>query len=204
LEEEIQNSAREASTSSRLELEARATLLRSRIEESKKLLYVARRQGRTPLEFLEDELGNEGLHVIDAHEQLAQFMAVQNTYLSTFQSLGALGLLLGSVGLAAVQLRSVLERRAELALMRASGFSRARLVRMVVGENAVLLLGGLVVGCVAAAVALIPQIAALDLGIPSRTLAVMLGTIAVIGLAAGWLATRDALRAPILPALRGD
>jgi hypothetical protein len=172
--------------------------------ESKESSDVTARQGNTPLDLLEDELGNEGLHVIDAHQQLAQFMAVQNTYLSTFQSLGALGLLLGSVGLAAVQLRSVLERRSELALMRASGFSRSRLVRMVVGENAVLLLGGLIVGCIAAAVALTPQIAALGLGIPWRTLAAMLGTIAVIGLAAGWLATRNALRAPILPALRGD
>jgi hypothetical protein len=184
-------------------MEARSPENVSKIE-SKESIDVATRQGSTPLDFLEDELGNEGLHVVDAHEQLAQFMAVQNTYLSTFQSLGALGLLLGSVGLAAVQLRSVLERRAELALLRAGGFSRARLVRMVVGENAVLLVGGLVVGCVAAAVALIPQIAALDLGIPWRTLAAMLGTIAVIGLAAGWLATRNALRAPILPALRGD
>jgi ABC-type antimicrobial peptide transport system permease subunit len=158
----------------------------------------------TPLDFLEDALGNEGLHVISAQRQLAQFMAVQNTYLSTFQSLGALGLLLGTVGLAVVQLRSVLERRAELALMRAGGFSRARLVRMVVGENAVLLLGGLMIGCVAAAVALIPQIVPLQVSIPWRTLAAMLGTIAVIGLGAGWLATRGALRAPILPALRGD
>jgi ABC-type antimicrobial peptide transport system permease subunit len=160
--------------------------------------------GSTPLDFLEDELGNEGLHVIDARRQLAQFMAVQNTYLSTFQSLGALGLLLGTVGLAVVQLRSVLERRAELALMRAGGFSRARLVRMVVGENAVLLLGGLAVGSVAAAVALIPQFAPREVNFPWRTLVAMLGTIAVIGLATGWLATRNALRAPILPALRGD
>ena len=59
---------------------------------------------------------------MDAREQLAQFLAVQNTYLSTFQSLGALGLLLGTIGLAVVQLRSVLERRGELALMRAGGF----------------------------------------------------------------------------------
>jgi ABC-type antimicrobial peptide transport system permease subunit len=204
LEKEIQSSAGEASTSSRRQLETRAKLLRSKIEELQGFIDAAKRLGNTPLDFLEDALGNEGLHVVDAHQQLAQFMAVQNTYLSTFQSLGALGLLFGSVGLAAVQLRSVLERRAELALMRASGFSRARLVRMVVGENAVLLLGGLIVGCVAAAVALIPQIAALDLGIPWRTLAAMLGTIAMIGLAAGWLATRNALRAPILPALRGD
>jgi putative ABC transport system permease protein len=176
-------------------------LFESRIPTS---IEVARRQVRTPLDFLEDALGNEGLHVIDAQRQLAQFMAVQNTYLSTFQSLGALGLLLGTAGLAAVQLRSVLERRAELALMRASGFSRTRLMRMVVGENAILLLGGLAVGCVAAVVALIPQFAPQDVSIPWRTLAAMLGTIAVIGLAAGWLATRNALRAPILPALRGD
>ena len=34
--------------------------------------------------------------------RLEQLLAVQNTYLSTFQSLGALGLLLGTFGLAAV------------------------------------------------------------------------------------------------------
>ncbi len=74
------------------------------------------------------------------------FLAVQNTYLSTFQSLGALGLLLGTVGLAVVQLRSVLERRGELALMRAGGFRSRRLVEMVLCENGVLLLGGLLIG----------------------------------------------------------
>jgi ABC-type antimicrobial peptide transport system permease subunit len=153
---------------------------------------------------LESTLANEGFDVVDAREQLAAFLAVQNTYLSTFQSLGALGLLLGTVGLAVVQLRNVLERRGELALMRAGGFPRARLVRMVVWENAVLLLGGLGVGCVAAAVALIPQWAPQAASVPWITFASLLATIVVVGLAAGWLATRSALRAPILPALRGD
>ena len=40
--------------------------------------------------------------------------------------------------------------------------------------------------------------------VPWRRLALLLGTIAVVGLVAGWLATRSALRAPIVPALRGD
>jgi hypothetical protein len=31
-----------------------------------------------------------------------------------------------------------------------------------------------------------------------------LGTIAVVGMLSGWLATRSTLRAPLLPALRGD
>jgi ABC-type antimicrobial peptide transport system permease subunit len=155
-------------------------------------------------QLLESTLADAGFDAAPAREQLAAFLAVQNTYLSTFQSLGALGLLLGTVGLAVVQLRSVLERRGELALMRAGGFPRGRLTGMVVWENAVLLLGGLTVGCIAAAVALVPQWAPQQASVPWSALAAMLGTIAVVGLAAGWLATRSALRAPILPALRGD
>jgi putative ABC transport system permease protein len=155
-------------------------------------------------QLLETTLAADGFDATDAREQLAGFLAVQNTYLSTFQSLGALGLLLGTIGLAVVQLRSVLERRRELAVMRATGFRGSRLVRMVVWENAVLLLGGLAVGCMSAAVALVPQWVPHEASIPWGTLAVLLGTIAVVGLVAGWLATRSALRAPLVPALRGD
>jgi ABC-type antimicrobial peptide transport system permease subunit len=153
---------------------------------------------------LESTLAADGFDVVDAHEQLAGFLAVQNTYLSTFQSLGALGLLLGTLGLAVVQLRSVLERRGELALMRAAGFRPGRLVKMVVFENGVLLLGGLVVGLAAAAVALMPQWAPQGASVPWLTLAALLGTIAVVGLVAGSLATRSAVQAPIVAALRGE
>ena len=45
-------------------------------------------------------------------ERLAQFHRVENTYLSTFQALGGLGLILGTMGLATVLLRNVLERGA--------------------------------------------------------------------------------------------
>jgi ABC-type antimicrobial peptide transport system permease subunit len=153
---------------------------------------------------LESALANEGFDVVDARAQLAAYLAVQNTYLSTFQSLGALGLLLGTIGLAVVQLRSVLERRGELALLRAGGFSRRRVMQMVIVENALLLIGGLIIGALAAAIALVPQWAPQSANVPWLTLASLLAAIAVTGLVAGWLATRSVLRAPILPALRGD
>lgn len=153
---------------------------------------------------LESTLAADGFDVVEVNDQLAGFLAVQNTYLSTFQSLGALGLLLGTVGLAVVQLRSVLERRGELALMRAAGFRPRRLVEMVVLENGVLLVGGLAVGLVAAAVALIPQWMPEEASVPWLTLTGLLGTIAVVGILTGWLATRSALRAPIVGALRGE
>lgn len=155
-------------------------------------------------EQLESALATEGFDAVDARDQLAGYLAVQNTYLSTFQTLGLLGLLLGTVGLAAAQLRSVLERRGELALMRASGFTRKRLVQLVLCENAALLVGGLATGSLAAAVATLPQWARYDAAIPWIALMLLLGVIAIAGLLAAWLATRAALRAPLLPALRGD
>ena len=57
-----------------------------------------------------------GLELTPATKRLAAFNAVQNTYLSTFQILGGLGLVLGSVGLGLVVMRNVFERRGELGM----------------------------------------------------------------------------------------
>jgi putative ABC transport system permease protein len=160
----------------------------------------AEKLGRT----LESRLSDFGFDVQDARRVLADLLAVQNTYLSTFQSLGALGLLLGVFGLATVQLRSVLERRGELALMRATGFRRNRLAQMVMLENAVLLLGGLAVGVFAALTAVAPHILLGGARAPLGQLAWMLGTILLVGLLAGLAAVRAVLRAPLIAALREE
>ena len=76
---------------------------------------------------LEDRLADYGLDVVPTSERLASFHRVENTYLSTFQMLGSLGLLLGTLGMAAVLLRNVLERRRELALLRAVGYNAGHL-----------------------------------------------------------------------------
>ena len=153
---------------------------------------------------LESVLSDYGFDAVDANERLAGFLAVQNTYLWTFQSLGVLGLLLGTAGLAVVQLRSVLERRAELALMQAGGFRRRGLVRLVLYENGLLLGGGLTIGVFAAAVALIPHWLPHDARVPWTTVIALLATIGLVGTFAAWLATSRALAAPIVPALRGN
>ena len=91
-------------------------------------------------------------------ERLAQFHRVENTYLSTFQALGGLGLILGTIGLATVLLRNVLERRRELALLGAVGFRRGHVLTMVVAENVLLLGCGLLAGAVCAGLAIAPAI----------------------------------------------
>lgn len=153
---------------------------------------------------LESQLEDYGFDAVNAHERLAALLAVQNTYLSTFQTLGALGLLLGVVGLAVVQVRSVLERRGELALMRAAGFRKQRLARMVLTENFVLLGGGLLIGCAAALAAVLPHAWSQGASVPWTTLAMLVASVAAAGVVAGWFAARRALRVPLLPALRGE
>ena len=108
-------------------------------------------------ETLESRLGDIGMDVSDSAGVLSGMMAVQNTYLRTFQSLGGLGLLLGTVGLAISQVRSVLERKRELAVMRSMGFTRQKLMTMVMSETASLLLLGIGCGVVCAGLAVLPH-----------------------------------------------
>ena len=153
---------------------------------------------------LERVLGDYGLVTETAAGRLARFLAVQNTYLSTFQSLGSLGLLLGSLGLAVVLLHNVLERRGELALLRAVGFGRRRLAELVLMENMALLLVGLAIGALAALVAVLPQLVFRTAAIPWLELATSLAVVVLAGLAAGAAAVRAALNAPLIPALRSE
>ncbi len=153
---------------------------------------------------LETSLGDYGFDAQSSAARLEAFFAVQNTYLSTFQSLGGLGLLLGTFGLATVQLRSVLERRGELALMRTAGFRRSLLARLVMIENSLLLLAGLAVGVFAALVAVLPHWLGGGASVPWLSLAGTLTTVLVVGLLAGLFAVRATLRAQLLPALREE
>ncbi|MBA61631.1 MAG: ABC transporter permease [Planctomycetaceae bacterium] len=153
---------------------------------------------------LENRFRDQGLDMQSTQSLLEELLAVQNTYISAFQSLGALGLLLGTFGLATVQLRSILERRGELALMKATGFSPGRLAQMVLCENIVLLCTGLVTGVLAALFAVLPHIIFAAASPPGVDLFVMLLMILVVGVVSGLFAVRATLRAPLIPALRGE
>jgi hypothetical protein len=153
---------------------------------------------------LEARLSDQGFDALASSQVLEQLLAVQNTYLSTFQTLGALGLLLGTFGLATVQMRNVLERRSELALMRAAGFRRARLAQLVLLENSALLLGGLGAGIFCAALAVLPHFLVGGATPPWFDLAWMLGVVLAVGLLTGLAAVWATLKAPLVAALRGE
>ena len=155
-------------------------------------------------EMLNMALADRGFEAVPTAERLQSYLAVENTYLSTFQALGGLGLILGSLGLAVVLLRSVWERRGELALLRALGFRRWTLGWLVLAENGFLLLLGLIAGTVSALVAAAPHLMRQAAQTPWLSLAELLAATVAVGLAVGAIAAAGALRAPLVAALRRE
>jgi hypothetical protein len=154
---------------------------------------------------IEQAAGESGADAVSTVDRLAEFHAVENTYLSTFKTLGGLGLLVGTFGLAAVLLRNVLERRRELALLGATGYRRAHIFAIVLAENVLLLGWGLAAGALSAAVAIAPVILERGGRLPAAAAAALL-VIAVFtaGLLSSVIATRAALRTPLLEGLRAE
>ncbi len=153
---------------------------------------------------LEETLAGFGFDVTPTGERLAGFFRVENTYLSTFQALGALGLLLGTAGLAVVLLRNVLERRRELALLRAVGYRPRSLVLLTLVENAFLLLVGTAVGAVTALLAIVPALSARGGSLSMESLSMLLVAVFASGLLASAAAALVVARSPLLEALRSE
>ena len=151
---------------------------------------------------LERALGPFGFDAVTTREKLAGYEVVQNTYLTTFQSLGGLGLLLGTIGLGIVLVRNVVERRGELATLRAFGFRRASLARMVLAENGFLLAVGVMVGTVSALAGVAPRLAVVRA--PWGALAATLAIVFLVGMLSSIAAVAGALRVPLLPELKTE
>jgi hypothetical protein len=152
---------------------------------------------------VEERLEPYGVDAQDTARRLEAYHRVENTYLSTFQTLGGLGLLLGSLGLIAVIARNVLERRRELALLGAAGYSGRQLQLVVVAEHLALIAAGLAAGLVAAMIAIAPVLIERGGGVPPLPL-VWIGAVAIAGVAASLVATRGVRRLPLVPSLRSE
>jgi ABC-type antimicrobial peptide transport system permease subunit len=168
------------------------------------LLDVARSDEPAVVARLESALADQGFDAVTSRDRLAAYHRVENTYLSTFQALGGLGLVLGTVGLATVLLRNALERRREIALLRALGYRPGQISGMLLAENAALLGLGVGAGLVAAVVAVVPAVIQRGGVLPVGAIAAVAAAVVVTGLATSILAAGVVRRSPLLAALRSE
>ena len=145
-----------------------------------------------------------GLDVSTALARLQEFHGVEATYLNMFLVLGGLGIVLGTLGLGVVVMRNMLERRPELAILRCVGFSRQRIIWMVLAEHWLLLVMGLGCGVISAGVAICPSLTSPGMHVPVAEIAVLLGCILIAGLVSTALAVHVSMRGELMPALRKE
>jgi len=168
------------------------------------LMEASRADREKTAQVLENALSDYGFDATSTAEKLANYQAVENTYLSVFQAVGGLGLLLGTLGLGIVLIRNVIERRGEMATLRAFGFRRSVLATMLVRENVFLIICGIVIGSGAALIAVAPHLLGGQAQVPWLSLTVTLALVLVVGWLASWTAVSVALRIPLLAALKAE
>lgn len=153
---------------------------------------------------LEANLSDYGLDTTSSDTKLAGFQAVENMYLKTFEVLGALGLLLGTVGLGVVVIRNLIERRGELAAMRAFGFRRYAVTAIVLLENTFLLVIGIGIGTLSGLAAVAPHLLSAGSQVPWGSLAVTLASVLGVGMVASAVGVLTQQRVPLLPVLKNE
>jgi len=116
-------------------------------------------------------------------ERLRRLGRVESVYLDMFLVLGGLGVVLGVAGMGLVVARDLVERRGELAMLRACGVDGAQVLRMLSAEYGLLVAAGLLAGVLPALAAVRP--AAQALGQQEMPWGVMAGLVGAMAAAGG-------------------
>jgi len=155
-------------------------------------------------EYLSNQLIDYGIEVSKATDRLAEFNSVTNTYLAVFMILGGLGVLIGTIGLGIVLLRNMIDRKPELALMSALGFTKKQLFDLVLRENLFLLLSGITIGILAAIVGILPSILSPSFEVPGTFVFILIVAVLISGLAWIYFPTKISLKSVPIKALRRE
>jgi hypothetical protein len=154
--------------------------------------------------FLTRALQSSGMEMETSASRLARLREVRNTYISMFQILGGLGLLLATAGLGAVVARNLLERRAELAFLNCAGFSKGRIRQLLTWEQAWLALSGMGLGIGCALLAVWPSLSRQGGAYPFASLVLAALSILVVFAFTVWRAIELGLRGTRVENLRSE
>jgi ABC-type antimicrobial peptide transport system permease subunit len=153
---------------------------------------------------LQSGMRNYGPEISRATDRLLSFYTVENTYLNIFLMLGALGLLIGTLGLGILIFRITFEQIPEYALLLSLGFSKASIQRLVMREKFFLMLVAVLIGLIPAVLSGLPTLfsslyAGLWIWLPAISILVILsGTIFSL------IAIRMAFKQNLVQALRNE
>ena len=152
---------------------------------------------------LNERLSQYGFSSQNAGEKLASFFQVTNTYLNVFAVLGAFGMILGITGLGFVLLRNYNLRRREFAFLSATGFTESRIRKLILKDQMIILLWGVLTGTLSGLTATISSIMS-GSEIPWKVILVMILSVFVIGSAVLYLSVRSISSKTLISQLRRE
>ncbi|RKE04954.1 ABC transporter permease [Marinifilum flexuosum] len=152
----------------------------------------------------EDNLQDFGVRGSKSSERMAAFYSVENTYLSMFMILGGLGVIIGTIGLGIVLLRNVWERKKELAVLRAIGYTESNIFKLLFSENLFLLVLGLLGGILSALIGVLPSLFTNAFQMPYLYVLLLILAITISGLAWIYIPLKVIRRQNIIESLQND
>ena len=155
-------------------------------------------------EDLQTGMRNYGPEISRTTDRLLSFYTVENTYLNIFLMLGALGLLIGTLGLGILIFRITFEQIPEYALLLSLGFSKPIIQRMVMREKLFLMIVSVLIGLIPAVLSGLPTLisslyANLWIWLPAISVLVILS-----GAIFSFVAIRMAFKQNLVQALRNE
>jgi len=158
----------------------------------------------TNMEDLKSGFRNYGPEINRTTDRLLAFYTVENTYLNIFLMLGALGLLIGTLGLGILIFRITFEQIPEYALLLSLGFRKSVIFGMVISEKLFLMTFSVLIGLIPAVLSALPSL----ISSIYSNLWVWLPAIPVLVILSGaifsFVAVRMAFRQNLVQALRNE
>jgi ABC-type antimicrobial peptide transport system permease subunit len=153
---------------------------------------------------LKTSLKDFGIEISSTSSRLAEFNSVENTYLSVFLALGGLGLIMGTFGLGILLFRNILERKHELALLQALGFSKNKISRLIILEYGFLLISGMICGILSAFIAVFPSLISPAFHMQMSFVGILILLIFLSGSLWIIIPSHNILKSSLIPSLKND
>jgi len=172
---------------------------------SKIMLIDSEKENQSELEeYLNNYLVDYGIEVQPASIRLAEFYSVENTYLAVIMFHGGLGVIIGTIGLGLVLLRTMLDRKYELGLLTALGFNKSSVFKLIMTEYIFLLITGLSCGGAAAIIGILPSLLSPSFDIPGSFMLLIILMVLVNGILWIYFPAKLALKKNLIEALRTE
>jgi ABC-type lipoprotein release transport system permease subunit len=105
------------------------------------------------IQALENVLTKYGFDGFTVESVVVENILIENTYIAIFQVLLIFGLIIGTLGFGIVASRNALERRREMGILRAIGFTKKAILKTLLYENSYIVIVGITIGTLSGIIA---------------------------------------------------